>query len=82
MQSACFRDADSRAKIKNLIQSYFSMGGMQIQITVVDQDALRDALQHPERHEDLIIRIGGFSEYFNKLGDELKQSVLERTEHM
>ena len=40
-----------------------------------------DAMEHPERHENLVVRIGGFSEYFNRLSPELKQTVLERTEH-
>jgi len=47
----------------------------------MDQAVLRDAIEHPERHEDLIVRIGGYSEYFNRLSPALKQSVLERTEH-
>jgi formate C-acetyltransferase len=76
-----FRDGESRAKLKDLIRSYFRLGGMQIQINVVDQALLRDAIAHPERHEDLIIRVGGYSEYFNVLSDALKQSILERTEH-
>lgn len=43
--------------------------------------SLRDAPEHPELHEDLIVRIGGYSEYFNRLSDALKRSVLERTQH-
>jgi len=57
------------------------MGGMQLQINVVDQEVLRDAIEHPEKYQDLIIRIGGYSEYFNRLSEALKQTVLERTEH-
>lgn len=74
-------DKESRQKIKALIQGYFDMGGMQIQINVVDQKVLQDAMIHPENHGDLIIRVGGYSEYFNSLSDELKMSILERTEH-
>lgn len=76
-----FRNGESRAKLKDLIRSYFRLGGMQLQINVVDQAVLRDAIAHPERHGDLIIRVGGYSEYFNVLSDALKQSILERTEH-
>ena len=70
-----------RNRLKGLIRTYFQNGGMQIQINVVDQAVLKDAIAHPERHEDLIVRIGGYSEYFNRLSPALKASVLERTEH-
>jgi len=76
-----FDTAESRDKIKALIRSYFEMGGMQIQVNVVDQDVLRDAIAHPDRHRDLIIRVGGYSEYFVRLGEALQRSVLLRTEH-
>ena len=72
--------ADRRAII-DLVQGYFNLGGMQLQISVIDQEVMRDAIAHPERHGNLIVRIGGYSEYFNNLSPELKQTVLERTEH-
>jgi len=76
-----FTDPVGRARLRDLIRVYFELGGMQIQINVVDQEVLEDAIEHPQRHEDLIVRIGGYSEYFNRLSPELKQTVLERTEH-
>ncbi len=76
-----FADAGARERVKSLIRTYFDMGGMQLQINVVDQEILRDAMEHPEDHADLIVRIGGYSEYFNRLSDDLKVTVLERTEH-
>lgn len=76
-----FAGREGREKVKAMLRSYFRMGGMQIQVTVVDQEVLRDALAHPERHGDLIVRIGGYSEYFNRLSPALQRSVLERVEH-
>ena len=40
-----------------------------------------DALEHPEDHENLIVRIGGYSEYFNSLSPVLKKTVIDRTEY-
>jgi formate C-acetyltransferase len=54
---------------------------MQLQVNVVDQQVLRDAIAHPERHRDLIVRVGGYSEYFHRLSPDLQRTVLERTEH-
>jgi len=77
-----FATLEGREKIRHLIRTFFDLGGMQIQVTVVDQAVLRDAIAHPDRHEDLIVRIGGYSTYFNSLSGELKQTLLERTEHL
>ena len=50
--------------------------------SVLDRDELIDALEHPERHENLLVRIGGYSTYFNRLSDELKHEVIKRTEYL
>ena len=70
-----------RRRIREVLETYFAMGGLQIQVSVVDQAVLRDAMAHPEEHEDLIVRIGGYSTYFNRLSQELKEAVLERSAH-
>lgn len=76
-----FDDPEARAQLQALIRTYFELGGMQLQINVVDQRVLQDALDHPEQHQDLIIRVGGYSEYFHRLGRDLQLSILERVEH-
>ncbi|HJP31555.1 MAG TPA: pyruvate formate lyase family protein [Candidatus Latescibacteria bacterium] len=76
-----FDGADQSLKLRSLVRTYFDLGGMQLQINVIDQAVLEDAIAHPDRHRDLIVRIGGYSEYFNRLSPELKQTLLERTEH-
>jgi len=76
-----FATPEGRAKLQSLIRGYFDLGGMQLQVNVVDQEVLRDAIAHPERHGDLIVRVGGYSEYFNALDDDLKRTILERVEH-
>lgn len=64
-----------------LLSGFFDEGGMQLQITCASRDELLDALSHPEKHENLIVRIGGYSEYFNRLSPELKNTVIARTEY-
>ncbi|MBQ0104876.1 MAG: hypothetical protein KBT47_02435 [Armatimonadetes bacterium] len=70
-----------RENIKALIDSYFMKNGMQMQATVADQAELIDALKHPENHESLIVRIGGYAEYFNRLPEDLKIEVIKRNQH-
>lgn len=67
--------------IVSLIRGYFAKGGLQIQITVIYKQQMLDARREPEKHGDLIVRIGGFSEYFTRLSAGLQQSVIDRTEH-
>jgi len=67
--------------LRALVDSYFAMGGIQVQVTVTSAEELRDAMEHPERHGDLIVRVGGYSEYFVNLTPELKRAVLERNIH-
>ncbi len=67
--------------LKPLVMGFFDRGGMQLQISCISREEILDAMEHPERHRNLVVRIGGFSEYFNRLSPALKQSVLERTEY-
>jgi len=76
-----FDDPALRDQLKALIRTYFDLGGMQLQINVVDQRILREALANPDAHRDLIVRIGGYSEYFHLLARDLQESVLLRVEH-
>ncbi len=71
-----------RRKLRSLLTSYFALGGMQVQLTSLDAEALQDALQHPEAHANLIVRIGGYTEYFNRLDERLKREVIQRTEYL
>lgn len=65
----------------HLIRAYFRMDGHHIQFNVVTADTLRHAKKHPEEHKDLIVRVAGYSDYFNDLGDELQDEIIRRSEH-
>jgi formate C-acetyltransferase len=78
---AHFQSPDGRAKLRALFRTYFDLGGMQMQVNVVDQELLRDAVAHPEEYPNLVVRMGGYSEYFSRLSQELRETLLERTEH-
>ncbi len=67
--------------VVHLIRSYFRMDGHHIQFNVVNADTLRDAQKHPENYRDLIVRVAGYSDYFNDLGEDLQNEIINRTEH-
>jgi len=74
-------DRNLRALVK-LIRTYFAQGGLQLQISVVSKEEMLAAQREPDKYRDLIVRIGGYSEYFVNLPKELQDSVIARTEHM
>ena len=65
--------------VRALVEGYFALGGTQLQITVADRETLLDAKVHPDAHRDLIVRVGGYSEYFCKLDPEIQNAVIART---
>ncbi|MBQ6923007.1 MAG: hypothetical protein IJQ73_00035 [Kiritimatiellae bacterium] len=75
------RKDHARDFLRPLAETFFQRGGMQLQVSCLSREDMLDALDHPERHESLIVRIGGYSEYFNRLSDSLKRTVIARTEH-
>jgi pyruvate formate-lyase/glycerol dehydratase family glycyl radical enzyme len=76
-----FEDEESYEKLTALIRSYFSLDGHHIQFNVVNVETLRDAQKNPERYRDLIVRVAGYSDYFNDLGEDLQNEIINRTEH-
>lgn len=76
-----FEDSESYSKLTALIRSYFRMDGHHIQFNVVNANTLRDAQKNPEKYRDLIVRVAGYSDYFNDLGEDLQDEIIRRTEH-
>jgi formate C-acetyltransferase len=76
-----FEDEDSYSSLTALIRSYFSLDGHHIQFNVVNAETLKDAQKHPELYCDLIVRVAGYSDYFNDLGEDLQNEIIRRTEH-
>ena len=76
-----FDGQEAIAKLTSLIRGYFRMDGHHIQFNVVSAATLRDAQKYPEKHRDLIVRVAGYSDYFNDLGEDLQNEIIRRTEH-
>ena len=69
------------SKWTSLIKTYFKIGGSQLQPTCISAQTLKEAQQNPDLHKDLIVKVGGYSTYFQELGHEIQQEIIERTEH-
>jgi len=70
---------ESREKLAVLIDTFFTNGGQHIQFNMVDTEELLDAKAHPEKHRDLVVRVGGFSAYFVMLSPEIQDDIIYRS---
>ena len=74
------REEDMR-KLGHLIRTYFKFGGHHIQFNIVDTATLLDAQKHPDQYRDLLVRVAGYSDYFNDMTEQLQNEIIARTEN-
>ena len=74
-----FNTEKGKAAFISLARAFFAGGGQQYTVTVVSPEDLIDAKAHPEKHSNLIVRVGGYSDYFVNLDEGLQNNVIERT---
>ena len=67
--------------MKAIVKTYLLRGGFELQINMVDNEVLEKARIHPEEYRDLVVRIGGYSDYFVKLSPQMQEEVILRTAH-
>ncbi len=79
MPSLLKREEDV-AKLASLIRTYFALGGHHIQFNIVDTETLYAAQKCPEDYRDLLVRVAGYSDYFNDMNADLQADVIARTE--
>ncbi len=75
-----FDGPDAFARLRDLVLTFLRRGGFETQINVVDHECLRQARQHPEHYRDLVVRIGGYTDYFTRLSPEMQDEVMMRTQ--
>ena len=69
----------NRKLIGEMFKTYFREGGCHLMVTVVDKGALEDAMVHPEKYPDLIVRVAGYSAVFVDLPRSVQEEILSRT---
>lgn len=63
------------------VRSWMELGVTEIQFNMLDKETLLDAQVHPQDHQDVIVRVAGYSAYFIDLSRGMQDSIIERTEH-
>lgn len=78
---ALLKREEDQKKLASLIRTYFKFGGHHIQFNIVDTSTLHDAQKHPEEYRDLLVRVAGYSDYFNDMTEQLQNEIIARTEN-
>ena len=74
-------DERKRANMRQLIKVFLDRGGFELQINNVSVEELEDAMIHPEAHQNLLVRIGGYSDFFVRQTPEMQKEIIARTYH-
>lgn len=75
------RGENGYGNLAALIETYFDLGGFQVQFNIVSPDVLREAQKYPEKCRDLIVKVAGYSAQFVLLDKKLQDQIIIRTEH-
>lgn len=72
---------ENKMKLEMLIRTFFNrLHGYHVQYNIVSRETLIDAQLHPENHQDLIVRVAGYSAFFNVLSRKTQDDIIGRTE--
>jgi formate C-acetyltransferase len=75
-----FRGSGTTDRLRDLVVTFLRRGGFETQITVLDHETLRRARENPDPYRDLVVRIGGYTDYFTRLSPSMQDEVMLRTE--
>ncbi len=72
---------ENKTKLEMIIRTFFNrLDGYHVQYNVIDKETMLDAQIHPEQHRDLIVRVAGYSAFFNALSRATQDDIIGRTE--
>lgn len=78
IQSNTVKGKEGIIRLKSAIETYFDCGGNQLQLNVLDNSTLLDAVKNPQNHRDLLVRVVGFSANFVSLSPEQQKEIINR----
>jgi len=81
LNPASLRGEKGLQNLKALIKAYLQNNGVQLQFNFIDAKTLEAAKKEPEKHQNLIVRVAGYCEYFNNLDAKMQDEIISRTAH-
>ena len=81
LDDTVFKNAEGMEKVAMLVRSFIQMGGHQMQLNAVNRETLLDAQKNPQDHQDLIVRVWGWSGHFVQLDKSYQDQIIQRTSY-
>lgn len=81
LHDTVFKNDEGIKKVAQLVRTYILLGGHQLQLNAVSRDTLLDAQQNPAEHQNLIVRVWGWSGHFVQLDKGYQDQIIERTSY-
>ena len=81
LHDTVFKNEEGIRKVAHLVRTYILLGGHQLQLNAVSRETLLDAQKHPEDHQNLIVRVWGWSGHFVQLDKGYQDQIIERTSY-
>ena len=78
--ASLFKSPGSCDQLRDLVLTYLRLGGFETQINILNHDTLLKARQNPEQYADLVVRIGGYCDYFTRLSTRMQDEIMMRAE--
>ncbi len=75
------KDDTGLNKLADFLVSFMDLKIQHIQFNIIDTDTLKEAQSHPEKYSSLIVRVAGYSAFFNELSHEIQNDIINRTQH-
>jgi len=73
------RDKEDMKKFGEAIEAYFRSGGLHVQFNIMSYEELMEAKKYPDKYPELLVRVSGYSAYFNDLNEAMKDEIITRT---
>jgi formate C-acetyltransferase len=70
---------EDRSNFGAAVESYMRFGGMHVQFNIMSYEMLLDAKKNPDKYPELLVRVSGYSAYFNDLNEAMKDEIITRT---
>lgn len=75
------KNLEEAKRLGDFVEAYFLNGGQQVQFNIMSREDLEDAKKHPEKNPNLLVRVSGYSAYFNDLNEAMQDELIRRTEY-
>ena len=66
----------------NYLYAYMKLKIQHIQFNVVGRETLQEAQLYPEKYDNLVVRVAGYSAFFTELNEKIQNDIINRTEHV